>query len=298
MPNVSTSPFFGKPISKLSSSLGDNKPLPPITEDSSNETKGSIRFNLPPSLSSLSSLTSVSMNDNGKNFTAIHPSANLQFLRDIQKRSKRKRRLRKVARIFHCIFVYGLPIGGVNLGIVGLILGHFLHIEPLFVGSCLLLIATIGLILQSCFWKRSFPNKFRAKEIPFNMPQEDSLISKSNEQSEQDSDESPCESPNEQQPKSPGVNSAQVRKLSMALNRATAELSAARQISSVAGGGNGVLNLARRLTMGPMHFGDFGGLREHESGNGWIAGQFPQGVRRGLAWNDTGASRFYASNYD
>ncbi|EUB57475.1 hypothetical protein EGR_07640 [Echinococcus granulosus] len=88
------------------------------------------------------------------------------------------------------------------------------------------------------------------------------------------------------------MNPAQVRRISMALSRATAELSAARQISSVTGGGSSVLNLARRLTMGPIQFGDYGDMRELESGNGWIAGRFPHGVRRGLAWNDTGASSY------
>lgn len=293
-------PLVAKSIAKLSSSLSDNKPLPTIVEDSPKEIRNSIWLNLTSSAPSLSTLTSISgpTNGNEKDFTAIHPSANLQFLRNVHKRSKRKRNLRNAVRIFQCIFVYGLPIGGVILGIAGIFLGHFLHVEPLFIGGSLLLIVTIGLILQSCFWKRSFPNKFHAKDIPFNMPQEDSLISKSNEQSEQDSEEILTDNLTEQPPKPPSVSSAQVRRLSIALNRATAELSAARQISSVTGGGSVVLNLARRLTMASMQFEDFGNMREHESGNGWIAGQIPQGVRRGLAWNDTGASRFYASNYD
>ncbi|VDM31786.1 unnamed protein product [Hydatigera taeniaeformis] len=277
---------------------------PEVVEYSSNGVRSSIRFDLPlsspSSFSSLSTLTSISglSNGNVKDSTAVHPSANLKFLRSVHKRTKRKRRLRKCLRIFHYIFVYGLPIGGVILGIAGILLGHFLRIEPIFVGSCLLLITAFGLMLQSCFWKRSLPNKFRPKEIPFNMPQDDSLVSRSNDPFDHETDKSAGSDTSEQPVKSPAMDPAQVRRLSMALNRATAELSAARQITSVTGAGSGVLNLARRLTMGPMQFGDYSGMRELESGNGWIAGRFPQGVRRGLAWNDTGASRFYASNYD
>ncbi|VDK36158.1 unnamed protein product [Taenia asiatica] len=277
---------------------------PELAENSSNGVRSSIRFDLPrsspSSFSSLSTLTSVSGSANGnvKDSTAVHPSANLEFLRSVHKRTKRKRKLRKCLRIFHYIFVYGLPIGGVILGIAGILLGHFLRIEPVFVGGCLLLITSFGLMLQSCFWKRSLPNKFRAKEIPFNMPPEDSLMSRSNDLSDHETDKSAGTDIGEQTVKSPAMDAAQVRRLSLALNRATAELSAARQITSATGGGSGVLNLARRLTMGPMQFGDYSDARELESGNGWIAGRFPQGVRRGLAWNDTGASRFYASNYD
>uniref|UniRef100_A0A5K3ESJ4 Transmembrane protein n=1 Tax=Mesocestoides corti TaxID=53468 RepID=A0A5K3ESJ4_MESCO len=237
-------------------------------------------------------------NDTAKDSTAVHPSANLKFLRSIHERTKRKQRLRNCLKIFNCIFVYGLPIGGIFLGIAGILLGHFLHIEPIFVGGCLLLITAVGFILQACFWRRSLPNKFRAKEIAFNMPQEDSLISKSNERSDDEPNSSVNSNCVEPSVKSPAVNSAQVRRLSMALSRATAELSAARQITSVTGRSGGVLNLARRLTMAQMNFGDYADHRELESGNGWIAGRFPHGVRSGLAWNDTGASRFYASNYD
>ncbi|CUT99454.1 conserved hypothetical protein [Echinococcus multilocularis] len=277
---------------------------PEVVENPSNGVQCSIRFELshasPDSFSSLSTLTSISGSTNGnvKDSTAVHPSAHLDFLRSVHKRTKRKRKLRKCLRIFHYIFVYGLPIGGVILGIAGILLGHFLHIEPLFVGGCLLLITAFGLMLQSCFWKRSLPNKFRAKEIPFNMPPEDSLMSRSNEPSDHETNKSTSIGAAEHAVRSQGMNPAQVRRISMALSRATAELSAARQISSVTGGGSSVLNLARRLTLGPMQFGDYGDMRELESGNGWIAGRFPQGVRRGLAWNDTGASRFYASNYD
>ncbi|KAL5103199.1 hypothetical protein TcWFU_009610 [Taenia crassiceps] len=277
---------------------------PEVVEKSSNGVRSSIRFDLPrsspSSFSSLSTLTSISDSANGnvKDSTAVHPSANLEFLRSVHKRTKRKRKLRKCLRIFHYVFVYGLPIGGVILGIAGILLGHFFHIEPIFVGGCLLLIIAFGLMLQSCFWKRSLPNKFRAKEIPFNMPPEDSLMSRSNDPTDPGTDKSAGTDTGEQTVKSPAMDPAQVRRLSLALNRATAELSAARQITSVTGGGSGVLNLARRLTMGPMQFGDYSDMREMESGNGWIAGRFPQGVRRGLAWNDTGASRFYASNYD
>lgn len=296
------SPIKAKSIVKLPTSPSESKTLPPIVEDSPSEIRSSSRFDLLQTSTSLSTLTSLSgpTNNNVRNITAVHPSVNLEFLRNVHKRTKRKKKLRKLCRILHCIIVYGLPIGGLIFGIAGILLGHFLHIEPVFVGSCLLLIAAVGVILQSCFWKRSLPNKFRAKEIPFNMHQEDSLISKSNEHSEQENDyeKDSTVSHNVQSAKPTGMNSAQVCRLSMALNRATAELSAARQISSAGGTSSGVLNLARRLTMAPMQFGDFGELREFDSGNGWIAGRFPHGVRRGLAWNDTGASRFYASNYD
>ncbi|VDN97766.1 unnamed protein product [Rodentolepis nana] len=295
------SPKGSKFSIKLPVSPSESKVLPPIVEDSPSEIRSSIRFDLPRTSSSFSTLTSLSEStkNNAKNFNVAHPCADLSFLRNIHKRTKRKRRLRKLCHILYCIVVYGLPIGGLILGIAGIILGHFLHIEPVFVGSCVLLISAVGVILQSCFWKRSLPNKFRATEVPFITPQEDSLISKSNEQSEQENDNEKastiCHSDT---PKPTSINSAQVRRLSLALTRATAELSAARQISSVGGTGSGVLNLARRLTMAPVQYGDFGELRGYKSGNGWVAGHFPHGVRRSLAWNDTGASRFYASNYN
>lgn len=232
--------------------------------------------------------------------TSVIPSTNLEFLRSVHKRIRRKRKLRKFLRCLHCIFVYILPIGGILLGIVGILVGHFHHVESIFISGCLLLITAFGLALQSCFWRRSLPNKFHAKEIAFNMAPDDSLLSKSNEPSNQEVVENSTTPPRESitPNKSVGINSAQVRRLSMALNRATAELSAARQINSDNSARNGILNLARRLTMAPMHFGDYGNMPELQSSNGWISGQYSQGVRRGLAWNDTGASRFYASNYD
>lgn len=295
-------PVGAKPSGKISKALSEPGPLPPIAEYSPSENRSSIRFDLPPnstsSLSNISSLIGSVTNEKARNPT---PCNDLDILRSLHKRTKRKRKLKKFCRVFRCMIFYGFPIGGLILGIAGIILGHFLRIEPIFVGSCLLLIAAFGIILQSCFWRRSLPNKFHAKEIAFNMPQEDSLISQSDEQSEQEIETrkiSGTSNIGQVAKISATMNPAQVRRLSMALNRATAELTAARQISSVGGTGSGVLNLARRLTMAPMQFGEFGEVRGFDSGNGWIAGRFPHGVRRGLAWNDTGASRFYASNYD
>lgn len=283
-------------------STGETK-QPDFKQQASVDAASSIRFNVPTvSTASVSTLTSLSESVENKirDSTAVHPSANLEFLRNVHKRTKRKRQLRNCIRVFHAIVAYGLPTGGVILGITGITLGHFLSIESLFVAGCLLLIAAFGLILQFCFWSRSSPNKFRAKEIPFNMPHDDSLISKTNEHSDEDGvppQSAVSINSGDNSIKSPGVNPAQVRRLSMALNRVTAELSAARQITTRTGGG-GVLNLARRLTMTPMNFGVYMDSRDVESGNGWVAGRAPHGIRRGLAWNDTGAARFYASNYD
>lgn len=270
-------------------------------------------YNKPPSSLEFSISTLTSISDDKKDVSAsTDPQANLDFLRHIAKRSKRRHQFRRIIRAVQFTVVCILPTCGIILGVIGILVGHFLHFERFFVGGCLLLLSAIGLTIQSCFWGRSLPNKFKPKDIAFNMPTEDSVsetkpdvMSSADccelEEASSSSKENIPKSTSPMQRKSVfsqnigvGMNPAQVRRLSMALSRATNELASARRNNNT--GGNGMLNLARRLTLAPGFDDHYN--REAEAGNGWIAGRVPHGVRRGLAWNETGASRFYASNYD
>ncbi|VDN10717.1 unnamed protein product, partial [Dibothriocephalus latus] len=236
------------------------------------------------STSTLSTLTSLSEERNEANSKSENPSAHLDYLRHVHKRTRRRKRLRKYLKILHFFVVCVIPLASIVLGILGIITGHFLHVNSFLVAGCLLLIAACGLILQSCFWNRSMPNKFKAAEIAFNMPPEGSpdVIKACTTQQPMQADMSQGEqkSSKEDLPGAAqnggkrastltaisarvpgttltfsadslatGVNPAQVRRLSIALNRATEELSAARRMTQSSG--DRMLNLARRLTMGP-----------------------------------------------
>ncbi|VDL93556.1 unnamed protein product [Schistocephalus solidus] len=300
------------------------------TSQCNNKEQKDVRLSGRSSPSTLSTLTSLSEERKEANSNAENPNVHLNYLRHVHNRARRRKRLRKFLKVLHSFIVCGIPLVSILLGILGILTGHFLHVNSFLVAGCLLLIAACGLILQSCFWNRSMPNKFKPGEIAFNMPQEGSpdaikfcpqpteteVILEQTKISEEDlhSQEngkraSPCPSIAVRTERilsgttptfsvdslSTGMNPAQFRRLSIALNRATEELSAVRRMTPSSG--DRMLNLARRLTMGP-NFDAFEGERGLAAGNEWIGGRVPHGVRRGLAWNATGASRFYASNYD
>ncbi|BHF75391.1 hypothetical protein SprV_0501848700 [Sparganum proliferum] len=313
------------------------------TDQCNNDEQKDSRFSSRTSPTTLSTLTSLSEERKEANSKAENPNAHIDYLRHVHERTRRRKRFRKYLKVLHSFIVCVVPLVSIILGILGILTGHFLHVNSFLAAGCLLLIAACGLILQSCFWTRSMPNKFKPGEIAFNMPQEGSSdVAKYSPQSteeeicpdqerkstndsrphctedngESGKQSSACPTVTQVLPRcsaqaervgstttpvisndsiSAGVNPAQFRRLSIALNRATEELSAVRRMTQSSGGR--MLNLARRLTMGP-NFDAFESERDLEAGNGWIGGRVPHGVRRGLAWNATGASRFYASNYD
>ncbi|KAL7058425.1 hypothetical protein AAHC03_016839 [Spirometra sp. Aus1] len=313
------------------------------TDQCNNDEQKDSRFSSRTSPTTLSTLTSLSEERKEADAEAENPNAHLNYLRHVHERTRRRKRFRKYLKVLHSFIVCVVPLVSIILGILGILTGHFLHVNSFLVAGCLLLIAACGLILQSCFWTRSMPNKFKPGEIAFNMPQDgspdvtkyrpqstekeicpgqerksanDSRFPYREDNGEGGKQSSACATVTQVLPRcstqaermgssttpvistdsiSAGVNPAQFRRLSIALNRATEELSAVRRMTQSSGGR--MLNLARRLTMGP-NFGAFESERDLEAGNGWIGGRVPHGVRRGLAWNATGASRFYASNYD
>ncbi|VDP82115.1 unnamed protein product [Echinostoma caproni] len=262
------------------------------------------------SLSTISSVTESSGPGTQVPFASASPEAHLSKLKSIHRKVKRRKRWRRVLRVMHFIITKLLVplmlIGSTTL----LLCGYFLSVHYLLVSGCIILLAAIGFQVQLCFTERTGPNKFNPMSVPFSIPAEDLKMMESEPMKE------PAPVPNPipgsepqremiQQPR-PSDNDAyrtsvtatdlHVRRLSLALARvANNALQAPRYPD---GDSTGVLRLARRLTLASTAIGI--GTHDHVmTGSSWLTGnQIRHGVRRSLAWNATGASRFYEQNYD
>ncbi|VDO09595.1 unnamed protein product [Rodentolepis nana] len=170
---------------------------------------------------------------NGTPLALTQPSLT-QTLCDLLKQRKR-RRLRKRIRIFlHIIACRLFPLLILILGITFCFIGGFYKIHLLLSIGCVLLICIVGLVLQSCFWSRSQPNKFTINEIirDTDMGKEDTEAQKCEStddasrmcENKECADEEPTSPSPPEPPSRPSVGLMEVRRLSMAMTRVASEL--------------------------------------------------------------------------
>ncbi|VDL60062.1 unnamed protein product [Hymenolepis diminuta] len=86
-------------------------------------------------------------------------------LRDLLKQRKRRRLRKRVKIVLHIIVCRLIPLLMLIIGIIFCFIGGFYHMHFLLSIGCVLLICVVGLMLQSCFWSRSQPNKFTINEV-------------------------------------------------------------------------------------------------------------------------------------
>ncbi len=158
-----------------------------------------------------------------------------------------------------------------TLGILFSVIGWLQDLNILFSCGCVLIICSVGLTLQACFWGRSQPNKFSISEIlrvtalaevqglQRGLGDFDELV-KENESQETESvtteghQQKKASLPS--QPNGAGRNNSvgsaagllEVRRLSIAMTRAATELRHAANQHATAGA-PGLANFARRLTL-------------------------------------------------
>ncbi|KAL3310682.1 hypothetical protein Ciccas_010747 [Cichlidogyrus casuarinus] len=258
--------------------------------------------------------------DKSNSSNSANPEVHIKMLKRIHKRVKRRRKWRKLRQILIFFFNLVLPFCFLVMSIASLVLWHYTKIEWLLTAGSLGIIGTFGWLVQACFWKRAMPNNFNPSEVPFAVDQTHVAVPEENQlpiginlnprvslksinysvPSQRGSKDTNILNDVEGERRSSvvpqqfmlGVDPLQVRRLSMALNKASQELSAARKLQQQEGAAP-MLSLARRLTMAGSTFGD---VRLGEENN-WLGGRVARGVRSNLAWNRTGAGRFYAENY-
>ncbi|KAA0200533.1 hypothetical protein FBUS_01021 [Fasciolopsis buskii] len=260
------------------------------------------------SLSTLSSVTESSDNAPRTPFESTSPEAHLSKLKSIHRKVKRRKRIRRICRVIHCIITKFLVPSLLTASLVLLLCGYFLSVHYLLVSGCIILLAAIGFQVQLCFTERTGPNKFNPISVPFSIPAEDLKQM----EVEPVTDGFPVPQPTNEpgveldssQPRASDASrmgisfsDLQVKRLSLALARvANNALQASHYPEAEPGGG--VLRLARRLTMASSAMG-IGAHDPAMAGSSWLTGNhIRHGVRRSLAWNATGASRFYERNYD
>lgn len=112
--------------------------------------------------------------DQSSNSSLHHPNGTLSpstqpplthTLRDLLKQRKRRRLRKRIKIVLHIIVCRLIPLLMLIIGIVFCFIGGFYHMHFLLSIGCVLLICVVGLMLQSCFWSRSQPNKFTINEV-------------------------------------------------------------------------------------------------------------------------------------
>ncbi|CAL8097745.1 unnamed protein product [Calicophoron daubneyi] len=274
---------------------------------------GVAKNNTSPSLSggSSSTLSTLSfLSDNPHEYKSTSIADNLKNLKRIHRKVKRRKRWRRCKRITYSLFTRIFLPFTMFCGILLVICGHILKIHYAIIVGCIVLLSAMGCTIQVCFSDRSFPNKFDPSSVPFSIPAEDITSVTKFGTTQPQADVKPSQhkqtssggpDQNNVEDKAPAekastasITDVQVKRLSMALNRVANNALRATQMNEP----SGVLRMARRLTLASSAMG----LGEQEYGvhdPNWLTGShIRHGVRRSLAWNATGASRFYAQNYD
>ncbi|VDP74284.1 unnamed protein product [Schistosoma curassoni] len=193
----------------------------------------------------------------------------------------------------------------------------------------------LGCLVQLCFTKRTSSNKFNPQSVPFALAAEDlpntenktlipSLtIATSNQLkttststvvneivvSSTNNDGNLLKVPEESSavqlttsPNTPvviGIDHIQARRLSMALQHLSRNSFQPQALSSHKHETTSMLNMARRLTMASSAIALGSADRDYYGHSSWLTGsRVRHGVRRSLAWNESGATRFYEHCYD
>ncbi|GAA27922.1 hypothetical protein CSKR_106290 [Clonorchis sinensis] len=253
-----------------------------------------------------------------KTTISASPEAHLSKLKSIHRKNKQIQRLRRLRRCLHFFFTHVLGLLAILISIILLAYGYMFSLRNFLVGGCILLLAAVGFLIHICFADRVGANKFDPNSVAFSIAAEDlrdftvpSIVEPlqpnfrpdtlSGKQQQQQPQEQTTNITSESQPPPsgitlhPGFSNLQVKRMSMVLARmASNSLQVPKHYES---NSSNVLNLARRLTMASsVMAGNDGTL---VNGSNWMTGsRFRHGVRRSLAWNATGASRFYDRNYD
>ncbi|VDP69338.1 unnamed protein product [Echinostoma caproni] len=255
------------------------------------------------SLSTISSVTEFS-HEHGEPFESASPEAHLSKLKSIHRKVKRRKQWRYLLRVIHFIVTKILVLVLLIASLILLLCGYFLVVHYLLVSGCIILLAAIGFQVQLCFAERTGPNKFNPMSVPFSIPAEDltqmdpELVKERSQcgPEMQNQLETPLPRSSDASRNVVSFSDLQAKRLSLALARVA---NSALQVPRYTDGeSTGVLRLARRLTMASSAIG----IATHDpslTGSSWLTGnQIRHGVRRSLAWNATGASRFYEQNYD
>lgn len=174
-------------------------------------------------------------------------------------RQRKRRRLRKRLRVaLNLVLCRLLPLLMLSVGIVLCFIGGFRQLNLMLSCGAVLLICSVGIVLQSCFWSRSQPNKFTLNEVLHSAPMDDA-----DEEVEQQRPEQPTESPTASAPQNrfesiptpaagqqrASVGLQEFRRLSLAMTRVASELrNVANQNNHVVA--IGPAGFARGLTLG------------------------------------------------
>ncbi|KER26442.1 hypothetical protein T265_06299 [Opisthorchis viverrini] len=246
-----------------------------------------------------------------KTTISASPEAHLSKLKSIHRKNKQIQRLRRLRRCLHFFITHVLGLLAILVSIVLLAYGYMFSLRNFLVGGCILLLAAVGFLIHICFADRVGANKFDPNSVAFSIAAEDlrdftvpsiveplqpdTLSGKQQQQEQTRNITSEPQPPLSGTTLHPGFSNVQVKRMSMVLARmASNSLQVPKHYES---NSSNVLNLARRLTMASsVMTGNDGAL---VNGSNWMTGsRFRHGVRRSLAWNATGASRFYDRNYD
>ncbi|KAF8566889.1 hypothetical protein P879_09265 [Paragonimus westermani] len=240
------------------------------------------------------------------------PQVHLSKLQSIHREVKTRRRLKQIRKAVYFIVTRIVPIICI-LTSTGLILfGYFYSVHNLIVIGTIVLLATSGFLVHLCFTRRTGPNKFNPMSVPFSIPAEDLQDVKFPAVTEPPRTAEPvtvdqslpgrsANQVNEQQSTQTlnvVLNDLQAKRLSLALTRVANSKFQFPNIYET-DKPSGVLRMARRLTLASSAMGMVNGDHLMMCEPNWLIGtHIRHGVRRSLAWNATGASRFYERNYD
>ncbi|KAF7256742.1 hypothetical protein EG68_06039 [Paragonimus skrjabini miyazakii] len=240
------------------------------------------------------------------------PQVHLSKLQSIHRQVKARRRLKQIRKTVYFIVTRILPIMCILTSISLLLFGYFYNVHNLIITGSIVLLATSGVLVQLCFTRRTGPNKFNPMSVPFSIPAEDlqsvkfpadiepprTAESVKRNQSFAEGSTNQANEPQSAKTLNVVLNDLQAKRLSLALTRvANSKFQFPNTYETDKT--SGVLRMARRLTMASSAMGMVNGDHLMMCEPNWLTGtHIRHGVRRSLAWNASGASRFYERNYD
>nr|CAH8871328.1 unnamed protein product [Trichobilharzia regenti] len=284
------------------------------------------------SSSSFSSLTESCTSQ--KDANSISPEAHLSKLKKIHRKASRRKKLKYFRKIFYFVSIRIILMTTLIASLIFLLVGYLISIRYMMITGCILSLTSAGCLIQLCFSKRTAPNKFNPQSVPFALAAEDlpqttdktiisplSITTQNNSNTVFNNSSALADintdntgkrltvsntsstvhlTPVTNTPLVIGIDQIQARRLSMALQRLTRNSIQPQSSSSYKNyETSGMLNMARRLTMATSAIAMAGNDRDYYGHSSWLTGsRVRHGVRRSLAWNDSGATRFYEQCYD
>ncbi|KAF5401038.1 hypothetical protein PHET_05536 [Paragonimus heterotremus] len=240
------------------------------------------------------------------------PQVHLSKLQTIHRQVKARRRLKQIRKTIYFTVTRILPMMCILTSVGLLLFGYLYNVHNLIVAGSLVLLATSGFLVQLCFTRRTGPNKFNPMSVPFSIPAEDlqsmefppdiepprTADSVKRGQSLAEGSTNQANDPQSAKTLNVVLSDLQAKRLSLALTRvANSKFQFPNTYETDKT--SGVLRMARRLTMASSAMGMVNGDHLMMCEPNWLTGtHIRHGVRRSLAWNASGASRFYERNYD